>query len=165
MRIGELSGRLGVSSATLRHYESVGLLGRPRRSPGGYRLYDGAAEERMRFILRAKALDLSLAEIRLLLELGEDDSSGEGRAAVLKMVARKIVEVRERAKEAEAFAAQLIHVNTHGVGQCGEGGGDASGRTALQEEDSQRPRRPPSKGRPVKPGASPVSVGGQKWSA
>ena len=108
MRIGELSGRLGVSAATLRHYESLGLLGTPRRSPGGYRLYDDAAEERMRFILRAKALDLSLAEIRLLLELGEDDSSQEGRAAVLEMVAGKIVEVRARAKEAEAFAAQLI---------------------------------------------------------
>lgn len=67
LKIGELAQRQGVSTATLRYYERLGLLGRPDRTTSGYRTYDGDHEERVRFIVRAKALDLSLDEIGSLL--------------------------------------------------------------------------------------------------
>lgn len=110
LRIGELSGRLGLSTATLRYYESLGLLGEPERSPSGYRLYSADDEQRMRFILRAKALDLSLEEIRSLLEYWRLGSCGETRSSLRHLVAHKIQEARARAREAEAFAGQLTHV-------------------------------------------------------
>jgi MerR family regulatory protein len=48
LRIGDLSRRLGVSDHVLRAWESrYGLL-RPRRSPGGFRLYSEADESRVR---------------------------------------------------------------------------------------------------------------------
>ena len=48
LRIGELSRRLGVSDHVLRAWESrYGLL-QPVRSPGGFRLYSGADESRIR---------------------------------------------------------------------------------------------------------------------
>jgi DNA-binding transcriptional MerR regulator len=110
LRIGELGARLGLSTPTLRYYESLGLLGEPERSPSGYRLFDEDDEERVRFILRAKALDLSLDEIGSLLELWREGSCGDTRTSLRHLVAHKIQEARDRAREAEAFAAQLTHV-------------------------------------------------------
>ncbi len=97
LRIGELAERQGVSTATLRYYERLGLLGRPDRTASGYRTYDHDHEERVRFIVRAKALDLSLDEIRALLAAlaearprlprhgsGRQDTSGSGHPRALR---------------------------------------------------------------------------------
>ncbi len=50
MRIGELAGRLDLNPKTIRYYEEIGLLPTPQRTPAGYRLYDAADLERLRFI-------------------------------------------------------------------------------------------------------------------
>ncbi len=110
LRIGELSARHGLSTATLRYYESLGLLGEAERSPGGYRLFTSDDEERLRFILRAKALDLSLDEIRSLLDAWHQGSCQDTRTNLRHLVAHKIQAARSQAQEAEAFAAQLTHV-------------------------------------------------------
>lgn len=110
LRIGELGARVGLSTPTLRYYESLGLLGEPERSPNGYRLYSTDDEDRLRFIQRAKALDLSLDEIRSLLEYWREGSCDETRSTLRHLVAHKIKEARTRAREADAFADQLTHV-------------------------------------------------------
>lgn len=69
MRIGELADRADVSTKTIRYYESIGLLDEPTRTPSGYRDYDEAAIERLRFVRDAQATGLSLAEIASVLEL------------------------------------------------------------------------------------------------
>jgi MerR HTH family regulatory protein len=62
LRIGELSRRLGVSDHVLRAWESrYGLL-QPVRSPGGFRLYCGADELRVRRMQAYLAEGLSAAE-------------------------------------------------------------------------------------------------------
>ncbi|HET9444386.1 MAG TPA: MerR family transcriptional regulator [Acidimicrobiales bacterium] len=110
LRIGELSERHGLSTATVRYYERLGLLGEPERSNGGYRLFTSEDEARLRFILRGKALDLSLEEIGSLLEAWHTGQCGETRTRLRHLVAHKIREARDRSREAEAFADQLSHV-------------------------------------------------------
>lgn len=62
MRIGELARRTGVSPELLRAWElRYGLL-QPTRSPGGFRLYSAADEERVRQMRRLIADGLSAAE-------------------------------------------------------------------------------------------------------
>jgi DNA-binding transcriptional MerR regulator len=62
LRIGELSRRLGLSDHVLRAWESrYGLL-RPVRSAGGFRLYSGADEQRVRRMQAHLAGGLSAAE-------------------------------------------------------------------------------------------------------
>lgn len=110
LRIGELAQRHGVSTATLRYYEQVGLLGQPDRSASGYRVYDSGQEERVRFIVRAKALDLSLDEIRSLLDVWDSGSCWDTREELRHLVAHKVADAHRRAREAESFASQLVHV-------------------------------------------------------
>lgn len=62
--IGEIAKRVGVTTKTIRYYESMGLLGEARRTDSGYRVYSDQDLDRVRFIQGAKALGLSLSEIK-----------------------------------------------------------------------------------------------------
>ena len=65
-RIGELATLTGLTRDALRYYEREGLLDRPARTPGRFRIYTSSAIERVRFIKRAQALGFTLAEIQEL---------------------------------------------------------------------------------------------------
>jgi MerR family transcriptional regulator, copper efflux regulator len=67
--IGTVATELGVNPRTLRYYESLGLLPRPSRTQGGYRVYDNRAGFRIRFIRKAQGLGLTLKEIQAILEI------------------------------------------------------------------------------------------------
>jgi DNA-binding transcriptional MerR regulator len=69
IQIGEAAERTGLSLRTLRHWDEVGLVTPSARSEGGFRLYSIADLERIGIIKTMKPLDLSLEEIRELLEL------------------------------------------------------------------------------------------------
>jgi DNA-binding transcriptional MerR regulator len=64
LKIGELARRLELNVRTLRYYEQIGLLPPPERTEGGYRLYGREHEALLRFVLRAKRIGFTLAEIR-----------------------------------------------------------------------------------------------------
>src|SRR5262245_66374398 len=66
--IGVLSARSGVNIETIRYYERVGLLGKPARSAGGFRLYGPGDADRLGFIRRTRDLGFSLDDIRRLLD-------------------------------------------------------------------------------------------------
>ena len=68
LRIGELAKLVGTSTSALRYYEEAGLLEPPERTDSGYRTYPSAAVGRLQFLNRAKALGLTLSEIRQLVE-------------------------------------------------------------------------------------------------
>ncbi len=78
MRIGELADRCGVTTKTIRFYESIDLLSEPNRTASGYRDYDDGAVERLQFIRDAQSSGLTLAEIASVLEL---KSTGQGTCA------------------------------------------------------------------------------------
>ncbi|PPG03186.1 MerR family transcriptional regulator [Pseudoclavibacter sp. RFBI5] len=61
--IGEVSKRSGVTSRTLRHYESIGLLRPSRTGANGYRYYDEGALVRLQRILLLRELGVGLAAI------------------------------------------------------------------------------------------------------
>jgi DNA-binding transcriptional MerR regulator len=67
LRVAELAGAVGVRPDTIRYYERAGLLPEPGRTLSGYRAYDRAAVDRLRFIRGAQRLGLRLADIRDLL--------------------------------------------------------------------------------------------------
>lgn len=72
--IGVLSERSGVNIETIRYYERTGLLPKPERTAGGYRLYRSIDSDRLCFIRRARDLGFSLDEIRRLLDLADQKS-------------------------------------------------------------------------------------------
>ncbi|MBL6651477.1 MAG: helix-turn-helix domain-containing protein [Reyranella sp.] len=71
MSIGALARRSGVLAETIRYYETEGLLPKPERSAGGYRLYDASDVERLSFIRHARDLGFKLDAVRQLLGLAD----------------------------------------------------------------------------------------------
>ena len=62
MSISELAEAFGMRPSALRYYERLGLLAPAGRS-SGRRLYDKVAENRLAFIVSARASGFTLAEI------------------------------------------------------------------------------------------------------
>ncbi len=77
LKIGEVCERVGLSLRTVRYYEEVGLLTPSDRSPGGFRLYSEADVARLRVLKGMKPLGLTLEEIRELMEMLDQASTGE----------------------------------------------------------------------------------------
>lgn len=69
LQIGTLARELGVPIETIRYYERCGLMDKPERTEGNYRVYADAQIERLRFIVNCRHLDMEHHEIRRLLKL------------------------------------------------------------------------------------------------
>jgi DNA-binding transcriptional MerR regulator len=106
LTVSQLARRSGVPATTVRFYDAEGLL-RSRRSPAGYRLYDDAAVERLRFIVTAKGLGLPLPEVRRLLEPWEHGVCADVQDDLAPLVARRLRETHDRIAELHAFAGRL----------------------------------------------------------
>ena len=72
IKIGELAKRTGATVETIRYYEKEGLLPAPSRSDGNYRLYREAHIVRLQFILHCRTLDMTLDEVRVLLQYWDE---------------------------------------------------------------------------------------------
>ncbi|WP_448533950.1 MerR family DNA-binding protein [Parathermosynechococcus lividus] len=105
LQVGEVSRQLGLNPQTLYFYERIGLMPSPKRTAAGYRLYEQSDLERLAFISHAKALGLSLEEIRelLLLQDGQQLSCQEVYDRLLK----KVQHIDETISQLQTLKAQL----------------------------------------------------------
>jgi DNA-binding transcriptional MerR regulator len=76
LTVTQLARTCGLSRTALLYYESIGLLPRPRRTPGNYRSYSEADVERLRRICIYRNAGVKLAGIRVLLDRTGDDAVG-----------------------------------------------------------------------------------------
>ncbi|WP_276529644.1 Cd(II)/Pb(II)-responsive transcriptional regulator [Psychrobacter glacincola] len=83
IKIGELATRTGATVETIRYYEKEMLLPEPARSQGNYRLYNEAHFERLQFILHCRTLDMTLDEVRTLLQYRDKPEENCGEVNVL----------------------------------------------------------------------------------
>jgi DNA-binding transcriptional MerR regulator len=71
MQIGQVAQKSGMSIDTIRYYEKQGLLKKPSRSSGGFRVYPQEAVDQLVFIQKAQALGLTLKEIKKIMCCGD----------------------------------------------------------------------------------------------
>jgi MerR family copper efflux transcriptional regulator len=72
LTVGEAAKAAGLSAKAVRLYEAKGLLPPAHRTDAGYRTYTDDDVAVLRFIRQAKTLDLTLREIRDILEVRRD---------------------------------------------------------------------------------------------
>ena len=109
--IGEISRRTGVNIETIRYYERIEVMPKPKRSEGGQRLYNESQLNRLGFIKRSRELGFSLKEICALLTLVDSGemTCGEVHALTiehLKEVRSKIADLRKLERALKNLAAQ-----------------------------------------------------------
>jgi MerR family mercuric resistance operon transcriptional regulator len=117
MTIGRAAAAAGVNVETIRFYERRGLITRPRRPQRGFRSYDGATVERVRFIREAQALGFTLAQVKLLAQMRTRLGDGCGEAA--SMAEAKLAEFDAKITRLKAMRQALAHE----VERCRKSGG------------------------------------------
>jgi Cd(II)/Pb(II)-responsive transcriptional regulator len=122
MRIGELGQATGVDVETIRYYEKAGLLPHPARSENGYRAYGPPHLERLAFVRHCRALDISLADVKRLLEFVARPELDCGD--IDRLIDAQLDRVRARLKSMRALEQQLIALRarcgeSHDAGACG----------------------------------------------
>lgn len=128
MRIGELAEHSGVTTKTIRFWESTGLLRDPARTPAGYRDYDLEAVERVQFIRHAQAAGLTLAEIRQVLTIADDGEPPCGH--VTQLIHQHLADIDQRIRELTETRAHLINLARRAAAQDPE---DCDGYCAILE--------------------------------
>jgi MerR family redox-sensitive transcriptional activator SoxR len=103
LSIGDVAGRAGVRTSSIRYYESIGVLPEPERQ-SGQRRYGLDAVERLKVIDVAQQAGFSLSEIRELLESSDRGQVSEQLKALAE---RKLPEVDELIVRAQAMKAWL----------------------------------------------------------
>ncbi|MBN9668735.1 Cu(I)-responsive transcriptional regulator [Roseibium aggregatum] len=104
MNIGTASDRIGLPVKTIRYYEEIGLV-RPARSENGYRDFEEADLQRLKFLQRSRSLGFSIEECRELLSLYEDRNRAS--ADVKALTRAKILEVERKISELESLKRTL----------------------------------------------------------
>ena len=112
LRRGELALRTGCNLETIRYYEKIGLLPAPSRTRNGHRAYDAAHEQRLRFILRGRALGFDIVEIRGL--LAPRDGGHQTCAEVKARTDRHLTDIHAKIADLQRMARVL----TRTAAQC-----------------------------------------------
>ncbi len=89
--VKEISDLTGISVRTLHYYDEIGLLKPTEKSDAGYRLYDDKALETLQHILFFREFDISLKEIKAVL-----DNPALERNQILQVQRKMLVTKKER---------------------------------------------------------------------
>ena len=89
--VKEISDLTGISVRTLHYYDEIGLLKPTEKSDAGYRLYDDKALETLQQILFFREFDISLKEIKAVL-----DNPALDRNLILQVQRKMLVTKKER---------------------------------------------------------------------
>lgn len=112
MTVGELSQRTGVSIKNLRLYTDWGMISAAGRSESNYRLFDSDALWCVRYIVEARRLGLTLAEIRELTRACRERSDSIGLHLARKLKASRarlranIAELQETVRRIDEFECE-----------------------------------------------------------
>ena len=118
IRISELATAAGVHVETIRYYQSIALLRRPRREHGRIGRYDSDDLKRLRFIKRAQALGFSLDEVAILLGLAQGEHCAETKA----LAEKKLSLVKEKIRDLGAMRDVLQSLVNECARECAPGG-------------------------------------------
>ena len=117
MRRSELARSAGCHSETVRFYEQRGLLPAPPRTAAGHRFYGREHARRLQFIVRARELGFSLAQISQLLRLSDDGGSASCAEAKALTLSR-LNDIRRKMADLGNLEQALSYM----VAQCDDGG-------------------------------------------
>ena len=141
MKIGELGQRTGVDVETIRYYEKVGILPEPARTEGNYRHYNEQHVDRLSFVRHCRALDMTLDEIRVLLQFRDTPESNCGQVNQLLdehigHVTTRIAALTGLEKELRKLRRQCRKAQK--AKDCGILVGISRGQTQTVKKSSQR---------------------------
>ncbi|MCV6613603.1 MAG: Cu(I)-responsive transcriptional regulator [Cellvibrionaceae bacterium] len=134
MNISEAAKRSGLSSKTIRYYESIDLIAPAKRADNGYRDYSERDLEMLRFVQRARATGFGIEECRQLLDLYGNQQRHS--AHVKALVLEKVAQVESQIQELQSMRTTLKGLAEHCAGDEGPQCAIIDELSALDEVDN-----------------------------
>ena len=106
MKIGQLAEALGCTVESIRFYEQQGMLPPVERGENNFRYYHTEHLECLSFIRYCRSLDMSLEEIKLLLNL--EQSSASPTEEVNALLDKHIKDIAKRIHDLDHLRMRLI---------------------------------------------------------
>jgi len=103
LTVTSLARSCNLARSTVLYYESIGLVKRPKRSAGNYRVYSEKDLERLRQICTYRDAGLTLADIRSIL-----DAPGSDAASVLRRRLTELSAGIERLRQHQRTISRLL---------------------------------------------------------
>lgn len=100
-----LAKQTDVPIFTVRHYTRIGLLHPTKQNSNGYKIYQPSDAVRLKFIISAKNLGFTLAEITQILEKAEDGESP--CPSVRKIIVHHIEENKRKMRELQKLQKKM----------------------------------------------------------
>jgi MerR family mercuric resistance operon transcriptional regulator len=135
MTVGTVANRAEVKIDTIRYYERQGLLPKASRTRSGYRTFNEATVQRLRFIKNAQALGFTLKEVKQLLAMRV--TGGSTCSDLRDCAESKVADIERKIESLQAMKRalqQLVsactangpasecsffeNLNTDGIGYC-----------------------------------------------
>lgn len=113
MKIQQFAQLTGLSTQTIRYYESIGILHSPARTSNGYRDYSKKDVDFARFVAGIRSLDLSLDEIKEILAM-RDRREAPCRT-LLDLIEQKANQIEERIRLLRGMNDDLRKLHTLGL--------------------------------------------------
>lgn len=110
MRIGEVAAATGLEPSAIRFYETNDITPKPERTQSGYRDYDGADVELLRFVRRLRSLELPLDDIREIVALRTKGHSP--CSTVREAIAREAETIEKRIEDLTRLQSELSSLQT-----------------------------------------------------
>jgi len=108
LTVTRLARACHLARSTVLYYESIGLLKRPRRTTGNYRLYTENDLDRLRQICAYRNSGLTLTDIRSLLDAPHTASAAEVLRRRLVELGKAIQQLREH----QQAIARLLQIKS-----------------------------------------------------
>ncbi|MEJ2417523.1 MAG: Cu(I)-responsive transcriptional regulator [Exilibacterium sp.] len=117
MNISEAARLSGLSTKTIRYYESIALISAAVRNENGYRDYSERELDTLRFLQRARSTGFSVEECRQLLDLYLN--TGRQSSHVKSLVQEKIARVEAQLEQLQAMRTTLAKLAERCAGDEG----------------------------------------------
>src|SRR5258705_11766470 len=107
LTVTRLAKSCNLSRSTVLYYESIGLLTRPCRSEGNYRVYGTKDLDRLRQICVYRDAGLTLSDIRSLLNAPRDSTNANQASGGLRRRMAEIGKAIDRMRDHQRATARL----------------------------------------------------------
>jgi len=114
LNIGAAAEMSGVSANMIRHYESIGLIPKAKRTYSGYRMYAEGEVHALRFIRHARDLGFPIKQIQELLSLWQNRGRPSSRVKTLALAHTAYLDAKIRELTVMKKALEMLAERCHG---------------------------------------------------
>lgn len=158
LKIGDLARATGKTARALRLYEELGLLCPGDRTQGGFRVYDGHAVSRVRFISELQDMGFTLHDVKALIDAAaEKEIPREAMGHVKATFTAKLGELEAQIARLSTLRAEVKRALAY-LDVCGGCGAEHAGPKACVACEEHGDQNAPLLIQGVTKSARPVKI-------